>query len=163
MWLIWKNAFFPASHRRVARSHTCRAAFRRTRFDRARRAVLHTRDAPLSVVCGFWTGLVLRLLLPLLERFPPVRKKIEKLRRLWDARSFFLRAGRRLQQAKLHRLGGMRSIRRYQRIDCGASWYSDEAAASSRRPLTAEPRRPPRRRSCRLSYPSAAAANRPCA
>ena len=70
MWLIWKKTRFSlllahnAAQLSVALALTGRAAL-----------FYIPAMLPLSVVCGFCTGLVLRLLLPLLERFPPVRKK----------------------------------------------------------------------------------------
>ena len=77
MWLIWKKTRFSLLLTGVCGALAHNAAQLSVALALTGRAALFYIPAmlPLSVVCGFCTGLVLRLLLPLLERFPPVRKK----------------------------------------------------------------------------------------
>ncbi len=77
MWLIWKKTRFSLLLTGVCGALAHNAAQLSVALALTGRAALFYIPAmfPLSVVCGLCTGLVLRLLLPLLERFPPVRKK----------------------------------------------------------------------------------------
>lgn len=77
MWLIWKKTRFSLLLTGVCGALAHNAAQLSVALALTGRAALFYIPAmlPLSVVCGLCTGLVLRLLLPLLERLPPVRKK----------------------------------------------------------------------------------------
>lgn len=77
MWLIWKKTRFSLLLTGVCGALAHNAAQLSVALALTGRAALFYIPAmpPLSVVCGLCTGLVLRLLLPLLEQFPPVRKK----------------------------------------------------------------------------------------
>lgn len=77
MWLIWKKTRFSLLFTGVCGALAHNAAQLSVALALTGRAALFYIPAMLllSVVCGLCTGLVLRLLLPLLERLPPVRKK----------------------------------------------------------------------------------------
>ena len=74
MWLIWKKTRFSLLLTGVLAHNAAQLSVALALTGRAALFYIPAM-LPLSVVCGFCPGLVLRLLLPLLERFPPVRKK----------------------------------------------------------------------------------------